>query len=292
MNGPPDALYVCDVGAGTGAGLVGLSLALSDWPQKPIVYFDAVEPSDAMRRTGELFWKSFSRIRNSKYDIVGKAGSVRAFKYTPDELPNLPNDALRIVSAFHLSFLYDVTSIESRRVFQSCHESVESVVSLVAPDHGLFTVNRNKVDSLARAANEVGGWSSHNRESAPTAYQLHGRHTFFAKCGTDLGFPPKYSPYGHHSRYIFPRDAVLLSVERLQAAEERRRKVEESQPRRKEAERQDLYSAAAQHENLEFTERGAEKAEPKRGQAIGCAVAVVILTLIVIIVAASMYVGF
>ena len=109
MNGPPDALYVCDVGAGTGAGLVGLSLALSDWPQKPIVYFDAVEPSDAMRRAGELFWKSFSRIRNSKYDIVGKAGSVRAFKYTPDELPNLPNDALRIVSAFHLSFPYDVT---------------------------------------------------------------------------------------------------------------------------------------------------------------------------------------
>ena len=122
MNKLPRALYVCDVGAGTGAGLVGLSLALSDWPQKPIVYFDSVEPSDAMRKAGTLFWRAFSQIRGDTYNIIENSDSLKHFKSTPYELPELPDDAMRIVSAFHLSFPYDMTSTESRRVFQSCHD--------------------------------------------------------------------------------------------------------------------------------------------------------------------------
>ena len=155
MNKLPSALYVCNVGAGTGAGLVGLSLALSDLTQKPVVYFDSVEPSEAMRKAGTLFWRAFSRIRENTYNLMEDTDLLRHFKSTPYELPDLPDDVMRIVSAFHLSFPYDMTSIESRSVFQSCHESVASAVSLVVPHHGLFTVNRNKEDSLRHTVGDV-----------------------------------------------------------------------------------------------------------------------------------------
>ncbi len=216
-------LYVCDVGSGTGAGLVGLSLALSDFNQKPVLYFDSIEPSGAMRICGESFWKPFSKIRNNKYDIIGKTGLIRTLEQTPDKLPSLPDTTLCIVSGFHLSFPYDVTSIESSRVFQYSLNSIASAVSLAVPDHGLFTVNRNKMNSLERAVNEVGGWLSSVRENVPTDNQIYGRHAFFSKCATDFGFAPRYSRRGYYRRYIFPHDAVLLRTESMQVPQERTR---------------------------------------------------------------------
>ena len=209
MNRLPSALYVCDVGAGTGAGLVGLSLALSDLTQKPVVYFHSVEPSKAMRRAGDWFRSAF--ILRKTYRIIGNTGLLRHFGSTPYELPELPGDAIRIVSAFHLSFPYNTNSSKSLKVFGSCRKSLESAVSLVSPDHGLFTVNNKKQDSLKRAVRSVGGWSRYDRESAPTDYTICGEHTFFKRAADfGFGFGSKNKNLYHR---VFPSNSVLLHTD-------------------------------------------------------------------------------
>ena len=60
--GVPNTLYVCDVGAGTGAGRVGLALALSKCSKQPAIYFDAYEPAQAMRSAGTFFWRAFQNL--------------------------------------------------------------------------------------------------------------------------------------------------------------------------------------------------------------------------------------
>ena len=67
--GVPNTLYVCDVGAGTGAGRVGLTLALSKYGKQPEIYFDAHEPAEAMRSAGTFFWRAF---RDSVPDCFNK----------------------------------------------------------------------------------------------------------------------------------------------------------------------------------------------------------------------------
>ena len=97
----PNALYVCDVGAGTQAGCIGLALAPSEYKEKPAVYFDAYEPSDAMWNAGYCFWSAFR-------DSVGANFDPDPCSTLPHRLPdNLPDNALRVVTALHLSLPYD-----------------------------------------------------------------------------------------------------------------------------------------------------------------------------------------
>ena len=99
----PDALYVCDVGAGTGAGRVGLALALSECPELPTVYFDACEPSSAMLSAGSCFWSSLPNSLTSRVPDC----AYRPRTTLPSDMPANLHGALRIVTAFHISLPYD-----------------------------------------------------------------------------------------------------------------------------------------------------------------------------------------
>ena len=91
----PETLYVCDIGAGTGAGRVGLGLALNEHPSYVNVYFDAVEPSKAMSQAGDYFWESFQGFvaddLNSDY---------RSLQRLPTAIPKLPSETLRVITGF------------------------------------------------------------------------------------------------------------------------------------------------------------------------------------------------
>ena len=98
--GVSNALYVCDVGAGTGAARVGLALALSERSESlSAIHFDAVEPSAAMRDAGSFFWKALPRSVKAHVPRCG----YREGDAVPEQLPDIRDDALRVVTAFHLS---------------------------------------------------------------------------------------------------------------------------------------------------------------------------------------------
>ena len=133
----PDALYVCDVRAGTGSARVGLAMALSERVQFPTVYFDVVEPSEAMRSAGNCFWKS---LQEELTDIPDCA--YRESGTVPEKMSvELLNDAFRMVTAFHLSLPYDNRPRDD--VLTKSELSLQSACRLVSPDIGLFTCNKS-----------------------------------------------------------------------------------------------------------------------------------------------------
>ena len=134
--GYPDTLYVCDVGAGTGAGRVGLLLALNEHQNDVRVYFDAYEPCAEMLRSGNCFWEAFRSVGIAKPRL-----RYRESHTCPAVLPELPDDALRVVTAFHLSLPWN----DSRSaIFDSAKESVQSALSCVSPDAGLLPAIKAK----------------------------------------------------------------------------------------------------------------------------------------------------
>ena len=142
--GIPNELYVCDIGAGTGAGVVGMQLALSVRRATPRVYFDYCEPSLAMRYAGISFIAKLPDHLNSTY--IGN--HLRDVASVPDSLPDgLSENALRVVSAFHLSLPYDsqfcVTDLTEVR------RSLQDAMDLTKPHACLFTCHRNKLESLS-----------------------------------------------------------------------------------------------------------------------------------------------
>ena len=74
------------MGAGTGAGHVGLGLALSKHGKQPDIYFDAREPAKAMWSAGFSFWQA---LRNSVPDYY--FNHYHQYQYsTPKNPPELP----------------------------------------------------------------------------------------------------------------------------------------------------------------------------------------------------------
>ena len=128
----PNSLYVCDVGAGTQAGCVGLALALSEYKEKPAVYFDAYEPSDKMWYAGYYFWSAFR-------DSVGGNFDPDPCSTLPHRLPdNLPDNALRVVTALHLSLPYDRNENnkeeKAQHSLEKAQHSLEKAFRLVSPN--------------------------------------------------------------------------------------------------------------------------------------------------------------
>ena len=76
----PSALYVCDVGAGTGAARVGLALALLQLKDPPsTIHFDAVEPSCAMRAAGRFFGRLYHReVRSRRVVVIARMLTCRS----------------------------------------------------------------------------------------------------------------------------------------------------------------------------------------------------------------------
>ena len=147
----PNALYVCDVGAGTQAGCVGLALALSEHKEKPAVYFDAYEPKDKMRNAGSCFWSAFR-------DSVGANFDPHSRSTLPHRLPDdLPSNALRVVTAFHLSLPYN-NGWNENNTGEKAQNSLEKAFRLVSPEYGFFTCHKDKEDSLRQAVDNSYVW--------------------------------------------------------------------------------------------------------------------------------------
>ena len=152
----PNALYVCDVGAGTQAGCIGLALTLSRYKEKPDVYFDAYEPSDKMWNAGYCFWSAFR-------DSVGANFDPHPWSTLPHRLPDyLPSNAMRVVTAFHLSLPYNNRWNENN-VGEQAQDSLKGAFHLVSPEYGLFTCHKEKEDSLRQAVDNSCVWDEKKR---------------------------------------------------------------------------------------------------------------------------------
>lgn len=252
--GVPDAIYVCDVGAGTGAGMVGLALALSEHPNHPPVYFDAVEPSQAMVEAGAQFWTALSSIHRGMPKI-----KLRDSASMPSRLLNLREGALHVVTAFHLSLPYDDNSVQGyirrRSTEGPAQKALRDAIRKVSPDIGIFTCHEGKEISLRRAIDDTAAWvdrSSEHIEIPSNDAGVRRSSSFYTNCAADLGFDvSEGTSVKSWSRYRFspPKGVLLLRVStssereraevaRVKGEQERRREIQRIAAQRAEEERQ------------------------------------------------------
>ena len=209
----PNALYICDVGAGTQAGCVGLALVLSKYKEKPDVYFDAYEPSDKMRNAGDCFWSAFR-------DSVGANFNPDPYRTLPHRLPDdLPANSMNVVTAFHLSLPYKNRWNENN-IGKKALKSLEKAFRLVSPEYGLFTCHKDKEDSLRQAVDDSDVWKEK---------------------GSKPCIPDKIKPY-------LPKDSILLLREATA-----RHKAETEHELADETEREQTHEEERLHlEELDF----------------------------------------
>ncbi len=211
--GIPRTLYVCDIGAGTGAGRVGLLLALSEHTSAPTIFFDACEPSSHMLSAGRYFWESFQGT--DKFELDSR---YRESSSLPSALPTIPKDTLRLVTAFHLTLPYNGYWDDFG---ESAKKSVRAALWRVAPAAGLFTCSENKEESLGRVVDSYSGWAQpNNREfEIPTQDQGIDRPSrFYTYSAPHFGFnASEGTPVRSWSRYRFslPKGYLYLRTSQL-----------------------------------------------------------------------------
>ena len=215
----PSSIYVCDIGAGTGAGFIGLALALSELSESPTVHFDFFDTSDEMLNAGLHFLRYFI-----EYFPKVQQWSLRLFTEAPDELPDLPQNTFSVVTAFHLSLPYGNSSFNDLRTNgQSARRSLRSLVQQVSPDAGLFTCHEGKVQSLRQALDNA-DFRLDEVVIPSEDCGLEDRSHFYTDCAEELGFkipggPP--SPVRTWSRYRFSLpEGMLLWHTRYQVEDE------------------------------------------------------------------------
>ncbi len=196
----PDELYVCDLAAGTGAGMVGLAWALSEHETPPLVYFDHLEPSWAMLQAGLAFVQSL-------HHSFGPSLQMRFLRAIPPSLPDgLSDEALRIVSAFHLSLPWD-SSRGSSQVFGEALSSIQHTIRFARPQAGLFTCHSGKSRSLLDALDHC-FWADNIQEFPfPNDYLRLNPSSFYTDCAPRYGFPVENR--GQY-RFGLPKDSVLM----------------------------------------------------------------------------------
>ena len=150
-------LYVYDVAAGTGAGRVGLALALSEHQGQPNAYYTPSEPSKAMQSAGDCFWEAFR-------------GFVGDNLENHDSVPELPAGTLKIVTAFHLSLPWEDWKVEEHTI-----NSVQSAICRTSPHLGLFTCHKDKWSSLRKVVGDYYDWDKKSK-----------RGSLFVMVATDL----------------------------------------------------------------------------------------------------------
>ena len=210
----PNTLYVYDVGAGTGAGRVGLALALSKYDEQPDIYFCAHEPANAMRSAGYFFWQVF---RKSVPDYFKDP-----YIYSPPKEPSkLPANTVRVVTSFHLSLPWD-----NQQSWLYREEDVESAKNLkeafriVSPDLGIFTIHNKKQQTLSRVVDDSYDWDMEfgtNRD-IPKHPSVPSKSPLYTDCAVDFGFevpeaeddPRKSVRYWSPYRFSLLKDSILL----------------------------------------------------------------------------------
>ncbi len=140
---PKQNIYVCDIGAGTAAGLAGILVALDCQTKLDVnLYFDMVESSDEMTEAAKLF---LNRLNiSSKNSLV----EMRWFSSVDSSFvpPTLPNGTTKIVAAFHLSLPYELYLLQTHLGDPS--RTLKQALKKINPPHGLFTTNEYKMDTL------------------------------------------------------------------------------------------------------------------------------------------------
>ncbi len=140
---PKQNIYVCDIGAGTAAGLAGILVALDCQTKLDVnLYFDMVESSEEMTEAAMLFLNRLNiSSKNSRVKMRCFSSMDSSFA-----LPTLPNGTTKIVTAFHLSLPYDLSLLQTDLGAPS--RTLKQALKKINPPHGLFTTNENKMDTL------------------------------------------------------------------------------------------------------------------------------------------------
>ncbi len=134
-------LYVCDVGAGTGAAFFGLESVLRGETDHFQVSFDVIEPSHPMYTALKLISKEYIKaFKSLSFDVP------RRIKPEDDHsiYPKDSTHQIKIVTAFHLALPYKITSNTPSKSIKM----LESVLMQIKPNICLFTVNQKKWMSL------------------------------------------------------------------------------------------------------------------------------------------------
>ena len=243
VGGIPNTLYVCDVGAGTGAARVGLALALLQLKDPPsTIYFHACEPSDMMHKAGTFFWKALRQSASAPERLLKQILPIdqNYWEYgtPPERLPDIQDDALRVVTAFHLSLPYDDpwrNDIKSTRLGKSARDSIQSALRLVSsyPHAGLFSANSNKARSLKQAVDDYDckfSIPSDHRGVRRDSSRLH------TQCEEEFGFG--VTEGWSRRRFGRPSGVLLLQDKRAKQEEryQQRRAVPVLRPERRQQE--------------------------------------------------------
>ena len=240
--GVPNTLYVCDVGAGTGAGRVGLALALSKYSKQPDIYFDAQEPAKAMRSADTFFWQAFQNF------VPDYFRHYRQYP-TPKNPPKLPANTVRVVTAFHLSMPWDNQYSFWVEDAKSAKNTLEEVFRIVSPNLGIFTIHDGKKKALSRAVDDFYDWdkdfgANPDIPNDPDNPPDPGISHFYTNCAVDFGFevPAPKASVRHWSchRFSLPKDSILFRRVSFCYAELLRRERKEDEAKRKAAEQERL----------------------------------------------------
>ena len=256
--GVPRTLYVCDVGAGTGATRIGLALALSQRKEvSSTIYFNAIEPSGWMRDAGNAFWETWRQDADLIYwedDAVPERSPI------PDA-----DGTLRVVTAFHLSLPWDD---EHWVGIDSAQRSIRAALDLVCPHIGLFTANSKKKDALAWVVDDPDRWD----DGLSTKYDIPSDHDgvsecsrFYTACAEDLGFKvPEGSPVRTWSLYRFspPSGVLLLQVKRADQEEREQRERAEAAEREQERQAEEERREQAAREERKRQQRAMAPSSP------------------------------
>ena len=236
--GVPNTLYVCDVGAGAGAGRVGLALALSNYGKQPDIYFDAHEPAEAMRSADTFFWRAF---QNSVPDYFKH---YRQYS-TPKNLPKLPANTVRVVTAFHLSLPWDNPwPLYWEEDVKPAKNTLEKVFRIVSPDLGIFTIHDEKKKALCRVVDNFYDWDNEFGADLDISNDpgVESKSPLYTDCAVDFGFEvpeaegDPIKSVRHRSRYRFslPKGILFLRVSSHYAGLLRRERKEAEAKRKAE----------------------------------------------------------
>lgn len=240
--GVPHTLYVYDVGAGTGAGRVGLALALSKYGKQPAIYFDAYEPAQAMRSADYFFYRAFQKF------VPDYFKHYRQYP-TPKNPPKLPPNTVRVVAAFHLSLPWDNQRFLREEDVKSAKE-LKEVLQIVSPDSGIFTIHKKKQQALSREVDDSYDWDKEfgTDRDIPKHLGVPSKSPLYTDCAVDFGFEVPEAEgdleesVRHWSRYRFssPKGGILLRRVSSCYAELLRRERKEDEAKRKAAEQEKL----------------------------------------------------
>ncbi len=197
----PNSLYVLDLGAGTGAGRIGLALALLAHQEVALeTNFQAVELSNSMIDAGNYFWREFEREIGVEFNI-----NSEIFQALPGELPVLPDETLRVTTAFHLTLPYDWQSFG--KIGEASEQLIQGAMQMALPDFGLFTCHERKREHLVRCIRNETTWDhEYNRQfQIPEGHGRIAALTFAMESGF---FQQVYdrTPW----RYDLPRGILLI----------------------------------------------------------------------------------